>query len=140
MGDGCILCRQTSNRRRTLSISHGHKQLNYLNWKHNELNCTNKIMKYLTGYGVVGYRFTMTHQFIEEIYDNSYNGDKKTVSKWFITQLGDLALAVWYQDDGSWGSTSAKSKNGIYGAKHVYFSTCSFISIIFTFTTSMKFY
>ena len=129
LGDACIHCRRKSRRRRTISFGHSINQLNYLRWKHTMLKSANKLSRYTTGYGSIGYRFTFTHPFVEELHQHNYKNDVKNISLNWIKDLDALGLAVWYQDDGSLAKAGKYiTKAGIkkYSSIVIRFSTHSF--------------
>ena len=101
LGDGMIHC-GIRIRRRTFIFTHGYKQLDYLKWKYKILNCKNKIRPYTTGFGSLGYRFTISNNYVEKLYNENYFLDKKQISLFLLESLQPLGFAIWYQDDGSW--------------------------------------
>lgn len=125
LGDGCINCRKKSSRRRTLHVAHGIDQFDYLKWKHDVIG-GNKIRQYVTGFGGIGYCFTFTHPFIEQIWKSNYVDDKKCVGVDWIKSLGPIGFATWYQDDGSLNRLTKKYKNRRYHYPRITFSTYSF--------------
>jgi len=124
LGDACIGKDKTSYR---LTVSHGIKQIKYLQWKADILGYKRPFRDYISGYGVHTKRidyFDVAR--LATIYDTCIVGGKKSVTPEWIAQLDVISLAVWYQDDGSWGRVGAKSKTGGRYQRRASFSACSF--------------
>jgi len=123
LGDAALMRDKESFR---LDISHGAPQLDYLLWKKKRLRHSGKIQPYQTGFDSKAYRIRYYNKaLLEKFWDICYeNGIKKVTDKW-IKNLDDFALALWYQDDGSYTGVGPKS-NGIYSERRVSFYTCSF--------------
>lgn len=102
LGDSCL--KNNSTQTAYLSIAHTIKQKEYVDWIYNELKSicptlpkkyTSKDNKYITYYFA-----SESRRDLKEIRDKIYI-PHKTVSKWWINQIDDMGLAVWYMDDGS---------------------------------------
>jgi LAGLIDADG DNA endonuclease family len=109
LGDGYL--KPSNNRENpsySLVIAHGAKQKEYLEWKKEKLS--NFIIKedaYIkqskTKYNhSPTYRYdTIAHPFLTELRRKFYPNGVKTVSKEWLNHIDELALAVWFMDDGS---------------------------------------
>lgn len=84
-----------------LEETHGIKQKEYLMWKSRYLDFLNpKITnKNNNGYEAVKLQ-TSSYPFLRKLYNKIYWDKRKRVKLFFIDQLGDLGLTVWYLDDG----------------------------------------
>lgn len=110
LGDGYLRPTNgnSANHSYALSLCHGEKQLDYLNWKYNEFSnfVTTKKLRINTRQfhgNAPTYSFsTISHPFFNEIHDICYcrNG-KKDICKEWLDRLSPLSIAVWYMDDGS---------------------------------------
>ena len=103
LGDG-NLSRDVSP---TLRITHSIKQLGYLDWFESSLSeffiYRSKPRKSTSGLNhsdtiTIG---TVCHPFLADVRHLCYPGGKKTVTKEWLDKVDDLALAVWFMDDGS---------------------------------------
>lgn len=102
LGDGHM--RIVPGRRNAfLEINHSIKARAYVDWKYSELQriCRSAPTERASGTeGRRAYRFTTKQmEQLTELYHQFYRVGKKTVPK--DLRLDHLALAVWYQDDGS---------------------------------------
>jgi len=105
LGDGYV------NPQGFFIISHGRKQLDYLEWKKEQL------MPFMidrrrydpprspdnTPFSKLGcYSYSsIAHPWFKSLRDFCYVNGRKTLSKEWLDQIDDVALAVWYMDDGS---------------------------------------
>jgi len=96
MGDGNLSDHTTSS---MLLVMHGLDQLDYLSWKkellgnlvRHKIHKTNEACEF----------WTVTHPEIREFRDNIYDTTRlKRINKFVIDRLNDLALLIWYLDDG----------------------------------------
>lgn len=105
LGDGHI--RGDGN---IMALTHGPKQLEYLNWKAKELepffeprdakfrsSAPHKNGKNYPGY----YHISHAHPVFGKYRTMFYNESTKIVTREILNQLQPLALAVWYMDDGT---------------------------------------
>lgn len=109
LGDASL---SSSGNFKRLSVSHCEKQLDYLLWKKKMLSnfVTRMVKNEEWKWGSVMYSInTMGHQDFDKIYNILYRNDKKVITYNLINHLDNLALAVWFMDDGS----SKKNKNGV---------------------------
>lgn len=102
LGDGYI------NSDNYLAITHGEKQLDYINWLGEMLKpyvigidkrhpSKNSIYSQKPTYTIK----TIAHPWIVEIRKLCYPNGKKVISKEWLNKIDELALAVWFMDDGS---------------------------------------
>src|SRR4030042_5862328 len=85
----------------------GVKQYEYLNWKYNML----KDWVLTLPHGSIGTEYrgrvthfqTISHPVFTAIYNELYMNRGKVITPKYLSQVGDLGLAVLYQDDGSIG-------------------------------------
>jgi transposase len=100
LGDGCLKRQKTGTG--YLSIAHSEKQKDYLFWLYSELEsmCLSgpKSYTYKEKYVTWGF-LTQTREDLTEIRDSIYT-PKKVVNQWWLDQIDELALAIWYMDDG----------------------------------------
>lgn len=124
LGDASIVRDKTTF---CLSVGHGDKQFTYLQWKAGVLGATGKLQPYTTGYGMPAHSLHFYEKaLLEPVYNNCIRAGRKTVSPAWINELDDLSLAVWYQDDGSWGRCGQKNEAGQYIERYSRFSACGF--------------
>ncbi|WP_420489735.1 hypothetical protein [Neobacillus drentensis] len=95
------LCFSHSSRRKT-------KQIDYLNWKKEKLSTfivmdkpTVSISKSKYNHSPIYSWNTISHPFLTKLRAELYPNDKKSVSIEWLNQIDELALAVWYLDDGT---------------------------------------
>lgn len=110
LGDGYL--RPTNGSRKncsySLSLCHGEKQFQYLEWKFSELENfvkTKDFHFYHPNFmgNAPTYSFsTISHPFLKEAHQICYSDEgKKDITKEWLDRLSDLSVAVWYMDDGS---------------------------------------
>ena len=110
-------------------MSHGEKQKAYLIWKARKIGCGKEPMPYMTGYGSSAFRIRYYNASrLRRIAKDVLQDGVKRVSSAWLDRLDDLALAVWYQDDGSWGRVGNRTKNGDRSQRRITFSTHGFNS------------
>lgn len=111
LGDGYI---DGSN---NIAINHGHKQKEYVEFKQSMLG--GKITSFKGGFATVpGYRLlspsnAQTKYLRKEIYVDN----KKTIKN-VINLIDDMALAIWYMDDGTLQYCTSKTKKYPYMKLH----------------------
>jgi hypothetical protein len=109
-----------------LSINHCAVQLEYLQWKAHILGHTGKIRPHNSGYGA---KMFGIHHYdlarLENVYGVCIHFGKKKVTPEWIHKLDVISLAVWYQDDGSWGK-AGNLRRGQRSQRRVTFSVCNF--------------
>lgn len=114
LGDGYIEMTSHSNKNARLTISHCERQLPYLQWKCNELKPFSTKVKPLSGaikreikgrsfISTPAYYFrTISHPDITKFRTMFYNFDRiKAISEDVMKSLDELAILIWYCDDGS---------------------------------------
>jgi recombination protein RecA len=97
MGDGALSSTRSGFGAR-YRFGHGHKQVDYADWKASLLaNLASS--RSIRADGAVFYDF---HPLAElaELRKATYVGGKKTLSEEYLKQLTPLSLAIWYMDDG----------------------------------------
>ncbi len=123
LGDAAIIRDKTTY---ALVVSHGEAQWDYLEWKARTIGHHMRFQNRTSGYGskmkVMSYYDL--HR-LEPVYSTCVSDGVKRVSPEWISNLDVLSLAVWYQDDGSWGRVG-KKKNGDRVQRRVSFSVCGF--------------
>jgi hypothetical protein len=101
LGDGHL--RRVKNRANAfLEINHSSKQKEYVDWKYVELESlvNSSPRLYKNGRDRTAYRFTTRqHPELTAMMDLFYQDGKKIIPDNLI--LDEIALAVWYMDDGS---------------------------------------
>lgn len=118
MGDGYAL-------RGSLRITHGPKQLNYINWLYDKLRvfCNNPpvVKEQKSGFGksVQGRLVTRSVGWISDIANEFYVAAVKTVPANIVKKMGWPGIGVWFADDG--GCNNSKGKTSSYN-----FHTCAF--------------
>ena len=124
LGDASIYSDRTTYR---LDISHGWKQLEYLKWKAKLIGADQSINEYETGFGSIGYRIRYYNkEVLEPIAVMVLRNGIKTINEEWLSKLDDLSLALWYQDDGSWGKDGGRTKTGDRYSRSITFSTEGF--------------
>lgn len=111
-----------------LEFTHGKKQIEYLRWKAKILGVDeNRIKPAISGYGSLKYYFRYYNADLLRSVAKIVlvDGKKKVTDEW-LDQLDDLSLAVWYQDDGSWGGIGPKNMNGDRMEKQASFHVSGF--------------
>jgi len=97
LGDGHF--QLINNNRYRLAITHGHKQIEYNQWKARFFNREVAINKKIGGYSKeLLNRFTTTAFAIE----NPLPSKKTYCPQWILDNLDERGLAIWFMDDGSW--------------------------------------
>lgn len=123
LGDGSISRDRTTY---CLSINHCAAQLQYLQWKAHALGFTGKIRPHDSGYGA---KMFGIHHYdlarLEDVYRVCIINGKKKITREWIQKLDLISLAIWYQDDGSWGKTGSL-RRGQRSQRRSAFSVCSF--------------
>ncbi|WP_365740532.1 hypothetical protein [Nostoc sp. JL33] len=96
-----------------VKFTHGKTQLPYLKWKEKELqrwigtSVTEKPVSTEYG-GLIHQVSTLTHPVFTEIWHLiKPEGKKKRITQELLPLLDDLAIAVWFMDDGSMGQVSS---------------------------------
>lgn len=100
LGDACIKSRNDSTA--YLSISHSIKQKSYIDWLHNEFEtiCNRPPQEYTSKGKYITYELcSESRTDLKEIRNSIYSPNKK-INQWWIDQIDDLSLAIWYMDDG----------------------------------------
>lgn len=114
LGDGCI---EINNRKRgyyRLTIKHGEKQREYVNYKYQLLKnlCAppkedfRKDIRQGFKDGVVISLRTTTNPIFKIWRERWYPNNKKTINKEDLYKLKSLGLAIWIMDDGYWSGNS----------------------------------
>lgn len=110
-----------------LAMRHCVAQLPYLEWKAKAVGLTGSIRPAKSGYGSDVFEF---HHYdlgrLEKVYGTCVIDGKKTVTPEWLSMMDEVSLAVWYQDDGSWGRTGNRLKNGERSQLHSSLHTCGF--------------
>jgi len=127
---GSLLGDASISRDRTtycLAMRHSVAQLSYLEWKAKAIGLTGKIRPAKSGYGSDVFEF---HHYdlgrLEKVYKVCVFDAKKRVTSEWLSMMDDVSLAVWYQDDGSWGRAGNRLKNGERSQLQSSFHTCGF--------------
>ena len=135
VGDGHIDLTGSAMRAR-LQIRHGVAQKEYLEYKAQLLgNLVHTAPTYDAGVGT--YSKTGTHRFstlsrpeIAQIHRELYKTEgRKRITQSFLDQLDELALALWYLDDGSLITSHIRYQRHTDGGISIYDSTRSTISM-----------
>jgi hypothetical protein len=109
-----------------LTISHKVDQFPYLQWKASILGYKRKFKEYISGYGSRMKRISYYDlNRLAGIYQTCIIHRKKQVTENWVRHLNIVSLAVWYQDDGSWGKVGNKIGKD-RRQRRVSFSACSF--------------
>lgn len=126
LGDGCLPNDVTSKNVR-YSEHHCLKQKNYLSWKRKILAKEFRFGKssYSEGRKIVGIRSCVDPRLtiIRTIF---YPNNKRIVTNEVLRQMGPLALAVWYCDDGTyhWQTHSCKIYSSFPYGEHLLIQRC----------------
>jgi hypothetical protein len=101
LGDGCLIFNNTS-----AHISFGHKteHLEYLQWTNRGLGdlSSGYYDEYVSGYGSEMTRSRSKNNFfIRQKFISFIDNQKKVVPEWVANEIGPIAIAFWYMDDGS---------------------------------------
>jgi hypothetical protein len=124
LGDGSLCKDRTTY---ALNMTHGEAQLNYLKWKMKLIGSNSKINPRISGYGSKIYSSSYYNSsLIKEVAGICLKNGKRTISDRWLNELDELSLAIWYQDDGSWGRVGEKTKNGDRSQRRVTFNTQGF--------------
>jgi hypothetical protein len=92
-----------------LAVSHSNKQSEYVKWKKEKLSpfviMDIREDSNYKGFGgktstLLSFN-TVSHPFYNEFHDELYVNKIKTISFQYLTHIDELALAVWFMDDGS---------------------------------------
>lgn len=133
-GDGC-LHRQAGNKNYGLTIGHGPKQREYLEWKASTLHSifggkSCNINTYVghnktTNKDYTNLQLRKVDPYFNSVHKNLYPTGKKVFTRKSLDFLTDLGLAIWFMDDGS--GVVCKNKRGhscgcmirisVYGSK-----------------------
>jgi len=117
LGDGCVMNRTSRNP--IFSESHSIHQMEYLDWKQRRMYPFMKDLEV----GHKGTTVMMRSRALPQLgfYRNVfYPGGKKTIPVESLAWFDDIALAVWYMDDG----TISKYE------KQISIATCSFSGVV----------
>ena len=110
LGDGSI--NKYANRA-SYTTNHSYKQIEYVDWIYNKLKNICRSKPKLTrngGWGTYNYQLsTLGRIEILDLYNILYINNIKTVTMEYLSKLDTLGLAVWFMDDGSYGSLSTHS-------------------------------
>jgi hypothetical protein len=122
LGDASISKDKTTFK---FKVAHSEKQLEYVKWKAKILG-TKKLFNRKSGYGsnIFGINY-YNLELLDEVYNNCIKNNRKTVTNEWLMNLDELALAIWYQDDGSW-SKCGNLRNGENQQRRSSFSVCGF--------------
>lgn len=110
LGDGCLTLGSQNFYR--FSTTHSERQKEYMEWKHELLKpfTTNEIIRYERKDGMIRkdgsplvqlHSSTICHDDFNRIRHILYRGKKKFVTRRYLNEVNEFALAVWYMDDGS---------------------------------------
>jgi hypothetical protein len=103
LGDCCLKTNKGSNNKSLISIAHSEKQKDYIYWLRKELSsiCHNNPQPYVAHEKYIVY--TITSESRSDLFTirNRIYTPKKSPNEWWLSQIDDLSLAVWYMDDGS---------------------------------------
>lgn len=123
LGDAAIVRDKTTY---ALVACHSERQWEYLEWKARAIGHHLRFQERKSGFGskmkVMSYHDL--HR-LERVYDICIENGVKRVSPEWISNLDVLSLAVWYQDDGSWGK-AGKKRDGDRVQRRISFSVCGF--------------
>jgi transposase len=100
LGDGCLKSQSTSA---YLSISHSEKQKDYLYWMYDQLKsiCPTAPKSYISkGKYTTFYFASESRNDLLELRNRIYI-PKKTVSKLWCDNIDEIALSIWFMDDGN---------------------------------------
>ena len=104
---GCLLGDGYIHPRGQIQIAHSIKQINYLNWKYEELKnisygLPTTISRFDTRYSK---NYTVARFWLRQFFSSwrkeFYQDGKKVVPINYLNKTSALALAVWYMDDGN---------------------------------------
>lgn len=101
LGDSCIKSRNNSSA--YLSVSHSNKQKSYIDWLYEEFKsiCVRPPQEYISKGKYITYELASeSRKDLKEIKNKVYTPVKK-INSWWLEQIDDLSLAVWYMDDGT---------------------------------------
>lgn len=101
LGDACLKSRNDFSA--YISFSHSIKQKKYTDWLYEEFKsvCVSPPKSHISKEIYTTYDFYSENRIdLKELKNNIYTPNKK-VTKWWIDQLDDLSIAVWYMDDGT---------------------------------------
>lgn len=109
LGDGSLQSHGTMKTSYSLRFAHGEKQMEYLEWMKGQLFpfISSDAVPYkhkktsIHNHAPVHTYRTCSHPSLTQLRKDFYPNDKKTVSIEWLNQVDELALAVWYMDDGS---------------------------------------
>lgn len=100
LGDSCLKSRNDTTA--YLSISHSIKQKAYIDWLYEEFKtiCNRFPQEYVSKGKYTTYELCSESRVdIKEIKNKIYVPNKR-ISQWWLDQINDLSLAIWYMDDG----------------------------------------
>lgn len=139
LGDGSIPKKDKGAKNYRMTFGHGHKQEEYLKWKHDFLEeylLEGKIQKivvksnrYKSG-ECISYHFKSSSHPIFTQFRYLYYEDNRVISRSDISNIDEFALAVWYMDD---GNISRRKKR----SPHIELNTQSFSSSDVSFLVSL---
>jgi len=100
LGDACLKSNRSSS---YLSISHTTKQKGYINWLYSELQsiCPTPPKHYISKGKYITYYFASESRTDLNEFRNRIYTPKKIVNEWWLNYIDELALSVWYMDDGT---------------------------------------
>jgi len=116
LGDGCIT-KRWKNGEAYFQMSHCEKQYEYLVWKQDILNkiTSSKIYpndKKMNCKIYKGFHLnTNRHPFFTKLYHRFYHNKIKVVDEYLVKKVNELALAIWFMDDGTSGIDKNRGPN-----------------------------
>lgn len=108
MGDGNISMSGKGVRIETYKFNMGHskKQFKYFEWKYKELELQGSILGRLDNKGYWGlFGGSKPYQNLKYYYWLFYKKGKKKITKYMLSKLTPLSIAVWFMDDGTTSDT-----------------------------------
>lgn len=127
LGDSSLIRDRTTFR---LDITYGDAQKDYLLWKGRKIGWSGSLVTSLSGYGAIRHSLRYYNkEVLAPVSEIVLVGGKKTITDQWLTKLSDFSLAVWYQDDGSWGKMGRRTISGDRGERYSYFHTSGFDSV-----------
>jgi len=107
LGDGCIRKdRHKISENAHLLCGQCARRKEYLEWKARELEPFSRPLHKDESWNTYGFR-TVSYVAFNEFYDLFWENGRKTVPENIAGYLDELALAVWYMDDGHKGPSSS---------------------------------
>lgn len=107
IGDGCIF-KGKKNKNYRMNLAHGIKQKEYFLYKYNVLKTLgfNKPKEEIEMHSKVNKKYSciktqsLTNPLFTELYNTWYKNGKKIIPKDKLYEIGDLAIAIKFYDDG----------------------------------------